>query len=216
VTGASAPGIRNLTSKKFASRTSTNQTQVLRGGIVAGPTPFEAPGPLFAGWTRPDGTESLLRRVELMVIAAPRQPGRLRQTDRNARQQRRYRQGSSRKQARASKEVGAFLAGVAPLDAVSRDDRGWLVTAGDFLWLVFFIDRGARLDPCQTLAELELRNENTCAFDGTGAIAPPGVAAQDAAEVAFEIGDRPLVASPSGASRPHHPRVACCSRRPSR
>jgi len=76
VTGASAPGIRNLTSKKFASRTSTNQTQVLRGGIVAGPVPFEAPGPLFAGWTRPAGAESLLRRVELMVIAAPRQPGR--------------------------------------------------------------------------------------------------------------------------------------------
>jgi hypothetical protein len=95
MTGASAPGIRNVTSKKFASKMSTNQSQVLRGGIVAGPVPVEVLGSLFTGWTRPWSAESLLRRVELMVICGSSPAKKGRPTDRNARQQPRHRQGNS-------------------------------------------------------------------------------------------------------------------------
>ena len=53
---------------------STNQSQVLPGGIFACQVPFGAPGLPSAGWPRPAGVESLLRRVccpvELMVTSS--------------------------------------------------------------------------------------------------------------------------------------------------
>src|SRR5712691_1828906 len=60
--------MRSRISTKFASKASTNQSQVRRGGIVAGPGPGAAPGPLGAGGTRPAGAESLLRRVCGLVV----------------------------------------------------------------------------------------------------------------------------------------------------
>src|SRR5712691_842167 len=60
--------MRSRISTKFASKASTNQSQVRRGGIVAGPGPGAASGPLGAGGTRPAGAESLLRRVCGLVV----------------------------------------------------------------------------------------------------------------------------------------------------
>lgn len=42
VTGALGPGTRSRTSKKLASKTRTNQSQVLRGGIFDFPAAFAA------------------------------------------------------------------------------------------------------------------------------------------------------------------------------
>ena len=49
MTGASGPGVSSLTSKKFTSRMSTNQSQDLRGGIFACAAPFGAPGFVSGG-----------------------------------------------------------------------------------------------------------------------------------------------------------------------
>src|SRR5918992_1618052 len=53
---------------------STNQSQVLPGGILIRPIPFGAPGRLSAGWTRPAGVESLLPclccPIEFMVTSS--------------------------------------------------------------------------------------------------------------------------------------------------
>jgi hypothetical protein len=55
--------MRSRINKKFASKTSTNQSQVRRGGIVACPGLCGAPGFRSAGGIRPPGVELLLRCV---------------------------------------------------------------------------------------------------------------------------------------------------------
>src|SRR5512132_232238 len=59
---------------KFATRMSTNQSQVLRGGIFAGPVPFGPPGLASAGGTCPAGAESLVRPfgcpVRFMLVSS--------------------------------------------------------------------------------------------------------------------------------------------------
>jgi hypothetical protein len=56
-------GMSALTSKKFATRTSSNQSHVLRGGIFAWPLPCE-------GLTFPTGGGASARCVVFMVTSA--------------------------------------------------------------------------------------------------------------------------------------------------
>ena len=73
MTGALGPGIRSRTSKKLASKTRTNHSQALRGGIFGCPGALAAPRPV--GRLNAPGRREFVFRcvccpVELMVTSS--------------------------------------------------------------------------------------------------------------------------------------------------